>query len=488
MSPRTISLALITACGPLLAAEPPSAPLDPAAIAADPVRYLENDRLKLGIDLRAGGAVTYLEDKRHKSGNMVNSFDWGRQIQLSFYSGPQPFIGPNGEAPDPTWAGLGWNPVQAGSVARVPSRTTAFERGDDFMRVRCIPMQFSHANIPADCDFEATYRLLGDNAVEMRGRIINRRLDKTQYPARSQEMPAIYTNGPWYRLITYLGDAPFTEAPPTTIVGKDDVKGWPHTAWAKWHAPEHWAALVNEEGWGVGLFQPETCSFGGGFAGGNELKGTGGPQDCQTGYLTAGAMRILDHNIDLAYTSHIIVGTLEEIRAHAGAQPRQPLAWKFASDRLGWIYDNATDAGWPIHDGLKITHKAAPRGTMISDEIHWQAADAPILEIEAAFTAATPTVQVDVEIQPFEPADRTDFPAWEVPSPAIIEETARKKKTFPSSPPIIIPLTVPGDGQPHTHGLKLSENPAYRGAMKQLRLHLPATDGTADVRRIELRR
>ena len=111
-----------------------------------------------------------------------------------------------------------------------------------------------------------------------------------------------------------------------------------------------------------------------------------------------------------------------------------------------------------------------------------------ILEIEAAFTSATPTTQVEVEIQPFAPADRTDFPAWEVASPAIIEETAQKKKAFPSAPPIVIPLTVPGDGQLRTHTLNLADNPAYRGAMKQLRLRLPATDGTADVRRIELRR
>jgi hypothetical protein len=132
--------------------------------------------------------------------------------------------------------------------------------------------------------------------------------------------------------------------------------------------------------------------------------------------------------------------------------------------------------------------KAAPRGAMLSDVLHWQAADAPILEIEAAFTSATPTTQVDVEIQPFEPADRTDFPAWEVASPAIIEETARKQKAFPTAPPIVIPLTVPGDGQLRTHTLKLADHPAYRGAMKQLRLRFPATDGTVDVRRIELRR
>jgi len=199
-------------------------------------------------------------------------------------------------------------------------------------------------------------------------------------------------------------------------------------------------------------------------------------------------MRILDHNIDHAYSTHIVVGTLEEIRAHASKQPRQPLVWKFTTERLGWIYENATDAGWPIQNSLKITHKATPRGAMLSDVLHWQAADASILEIEAAFTSATPTTQVDVEIQPFAPADRTDFPAWEVASPAIIEETAQKKKAFPSAPPIVIPLTVTGDGQMRTLTLKLAEHPAYRGAMKQLRLHLPATDGTADVRRIGLRR
>ena len=55
-----------------MAAEPPSAPLDPTAIAADPVRYVENDRLKLGR-----------------------------------------------------------NPIQTGSVARVPPQTTGFERGQD---------------------------------------------------------------------------------------------------------------------------------------------------------------------------------------------------------------------------------------------------------------------------------------------------------------------------------------------------------------------
>jgi len=108
---------------------------------------LENKRLKIGIDLKVGGAVTYLEDKKLQSGNMINSFDWGRQIQMSYYSGPKPFIGPNGETPEAVWSQFGWNPIQAGSGGRSPSKTISFQAGEDFMRVRCIPMQWPHNTV-----------------------------------------------------------------------------------------------------------------------------------------------------------------------------------------------------------------------------------------------------------------------------------------------------------------------------------------------------
>ena len=235
--------------------------------------------------------------------------------------------------------------MKAAAEARVLSKTLTFEAGKDFMRGRCIPMQWPHANLPTDCEFEATYRLMAGNVVETQVRIINHRLDKTQYAACGQEMPALYTNGPWYRLVTYLGDTPFPDAPLTTVVGKDDVKGWPASAWAKWYAPEHWAALVNEAGTGVGLFQPDTSTSAGGFAGGNELKGVGGPSDGQAGYLSATALRILDHNIDWAYRTQIVIGSLDEMRAHAKQQPRNAPSWTFASDRHGWTDENARDAG-----------------------------------------------------------------------------------------------------------------------------------------------
>lgn len=448
-----------------------------------PVRYLENARVKLGINLQAGGAVTYLEDKKSKSGNMINSSDWGRQIQLSYYSGPVPFIGPNGEKPTPQWEGLGWNPIQAGSVGRVASKTIAFEHGSGFLRVRCIPMQWPHANVPGDCQFEVTYQLVADNAILMKARIINQRLDHTQYPARNQEMPALYTNGPWYRLVAASGDQPFTGGRPTILVGKDDGKGWP---WVRFHASEHWAALVNDDDRGVGLFQADTCTMTGGFFGGDELKGKGGPNDSQTGYLAPVANRILDHNIDWTYQTHIIVGSLDEIRAYACKQPRCSLSWRFGSDRLGWSYVNAADAGWPIRGALKISYQKSPRGLMQSDVIFWKAEDAPVMEIEASFRFDNPNqvLQAEVVLLPFGPADRTDFPAWANQDPKQKEMMEKKRGEFPETPAIVIPLDVRGDGVMRTHVVKLSGNPGYRGGMKQLQVRFPPADGTAEVRRI----
>ena len=59
-----------------------------------------------------GGAITYLSVSG-KDENVVNSFDYGRQIQMSYYSGPVPFsVGD--KQPAPHWKHLGWNPIQTG--------------------------------------------------------------------------------------------------------------------------------------------------------------------------------------------------------------------------------------------------------------------------------------------------------------------------------------------------------------------------------------
>ena len=127
---------------------------------------------------------------------------------------------------------------------------------------------------------------------------------------------------------------------------------------------------------------------------------------------------------------------------------------------------------------------------MVSDAIYWAAEEAPVLEIEASFQSGTGELGLKSElvIQPFGLAERTDFPAWEPQDATRKKENESKRKDFPPAPAIVIPFSVQGDGKMHTYALKLSENPNYRGAMRQLRLNFPATDGSADVRRISLHR
>jgi hypothetical protein len=58
--------------------------------------WLDNGQIRLGVDLSIGGAVTHLSEGKDGV-NMIYSFDWGRQIQMSFYSGLVPFV-PEGGA------------------------------------------------------------------------------------------------------------------------------------------------------------------------------------------------------------------------------------------------------------------------------------------------------------------------------------------------------------------------------------------------------
>ena len=169
------------------------------------------------------------------------------------------------------WKQLGWNPIQSGDVYRNRSKVTAHRNDGKELYLRCTPMHWPLKGVPGECEFECWFRLEG-NMVQARSRIVNRRSDKTQYPSRKQELPAIYTNGSWYKLVSYMGDRPFTGAKPTTLVDLNDGRGWP---WRNFQTSEHWTALLDKNDRGLGVYLPGACAFTGGFAG--KTKGSGGP-------------------------------------------------------------------------------------------------------------------------------------------------------------------------------------------------------------------
>ncbi|MBP5621745.1 MAG: hypothetical protein J6X44_07000 [Thermoguttaceae bacterium] len=451
----------------------------------EPIRYLENDRVKLGLNMELGGAVTYLEDKANKSGNMINSCDWGRQIQLSYYSGPHPFIGPNGEKPSETWAGLGWNPIQSGDCGGYRSQVLSFEQVDDKVYLlRARPMLWPHSGVPAECVFECRYELI-DNGFILDATIINNRSDKTFYDAHFQETPALYTNAPWYKLVSYLGDKPFENEPITTIIDKNDQKGWP---WTNYYTPEHWSALVNDANCGVGVYQPYSTFTTAGFHGGDEAKGQDlGEKSGPTGYIAPLEKTILDWNIKRTYRAIFIVGSVDEIRStiYRFAQndvPKRP-NWVFEKDRQNWGYVNATDQGYPIENMLKINLSSDRQAIAQSPLSFWKAEDAPILEIDAEFIPANENGTIDdeitIQLSPVSPSDFLD--ATERSRRTEARKTDPSIPEYPTLPRVSKTAPVKFDAKKRIIRVNLSDQEGYSGAMKNLEIVFPQRNGNANV-------
>ncbi|MHB8636117.1 MAG: hypothetical protein ACYC96_06570 [Fimbriimonadaceae bacterium] len=422
-------------------------------VSSSPLQFLDNGRVRLGVDLRKGGSIVYLA----KSGgpNLINSADLGRQIQMSFYGGPVPFT-PNGKQPAKAWAGLGWNPIQTGDYYNHPSKISDYKNDGKTLYLKCVPMQWPLDNEPGECTFEAWIRLEG-NTVQVRNRLLNNRSDKTQYPARGQELPAIYTNAPWYRLMSYTGALPFTHAGLTQLTNNPPASTFP---WVSFSATENWTALVDSAGWGIGIVEPGCQAMSGGFFG---APGIGGATSSPTGYIAPNFTEILDANIDYRFDYTLVLGFLSDIRRYAYDHvPRpKPPVWTFKHDRSHWYYSNAADTGWPIRGELNVNlEQNDPQ--LVGPAGFWEASKAKKLTITAAFKCHSPDAQV----------------FWtRFGSPGFSEVNSVWFKTVP-------------DGRMRTYLVDLGSSETYRGVITGLRLDPEPAGAPGDsvrVRSISLR-
>ena len=127
---------------------------------------LDNGVIRIGVDRDLGGAITWLS-KSGSGENLINSFDWGRQIQMSHYSGPVHFA-PRGKQPSPTWAALGWNPIQSGDAFGHRSRLLDYRNNGKEIFVRCVPMQWPLDDVPQP---DRRHRSCPRSCVRLRGEL-----------------------------------------------------------------------------------------------------------------------------------------------------------------------------------------------------------------------------------------------------------------------------------------------------------------------------
>ena len=271
-----------------------------------------------------------------------------------------------------TGARIGWNPIQTGDDFGHASRVLEHRNDGSTLYVKCVPMQWPLDDVPGECTFECWITLDGA-AVQVRSRLDNARTDKTQYTARRQELPAVYVNGPYDRLLAYTGDQPFSGGALMRIAKPASEPG----PWTRWNSAENWSALVRDDGWGLGVWHPGCFSFGGGFAG---PPGKGGPHDAPTGYISPGHVEVIDWNIRHEYRYALILGTLDEIRRYVYRHPRRLATpdFHFQRDRQHWYFVNVRDAGWPLRSEWRVTlDRDDPQ--LISPDVFWQASDVPTL-------------------------------------------------------------------------------------------------------------
>lgn len=327
------------------------------------VVYVENEYLKIGANLSLGGALTYLAE--HGVNNMINSHDWGRQVQMAYYGYPIPYE-PEGFKQKEQFKGFMWDPIQSGDAYGNRSKVLDYYCRDGEIYVKCIPMQWPLDNCPGDCTFEVWYKLDG-RKVKCRSRLNNFREEyKAIYPAHYQEQPAVYTNGVWHKLMGYLGEKPFTNDQLSLIDTDKNTVTW----WMQMIATERWLAVVDNDNYGLGVYNPNTTLYRGGYAGDHRVphekgtkfacRGTGGPKDPQTAYIAPMTIDILDWNIVLDNTYYLIPGKLEEIRdaVYNLEKEKNHYFYKFDKHRHGFSYEGMVDKGFGNQDCLDFIFKA----------------------------------------------------------------------------------------------------------------------------------
>ena len=387
--------------------------------------FLDNGQVRVGMDLSLGGAVTYISSKDHP-GNIINSSDLGRQIQMSHYSGPWPYeVGD--KKPHPAWAGLGWNPIQTGDCYMNPSKVLEYKNDGKQLYIKCIPMQWPLDNVPGECVFE-TWTTLDGPVIHMRFRCTNNRSDKTQYRPCPQELPAVYTISKLWRLMSYTGDKPFTNDT-ITHVENNWHNPWP---WKRFIGTERWAALVDDNNWGIGVFKNDGGEFHGGPYGDER---SDDPKHGTTAYVAPIHMENFDYNIVFEHRTEFVVGKLAEIRKRCNAMAtKTPPAWIFKTDRQHWTMREASDQGFPMNGEWRIKF-GDKKPLLQSADWSWRADSAPGLDLQVAYKGSATTALI----------------YWR----RLDEDTVTKSKS--------VTLDIIPDGKYHKYHVNLASSPEYRG-------------------------
>ena len=198
--------------------------------------YIDNGNVRLGVKKDSGAGIAWFSRSNSKE-NLLDHFDHGRLVQQSYY----------GKKDGSVWAKQPWrwNPVQGGDYTHHPSEVLELTSDATTLHARIRPRNWAGGQLLPVCEMEQHIRL-EENLAIIRFSFRYRGTDV--HPATHQEVPATFINPAYGNMVIYEGDQPWTDAPLTK-----SQPGWPNESRK---IPEGWAAWVNDQNTGVGLFAP----------------------------------------------------------------------------------------------------------------------------------------------------------------------------------------------------------------------------------------
>jgi len=351
---RTLVALALTATALLVSSTTASSPA--AAGVHQGMTFLDNSTVRVGVDLSNGAKITFVGAATGTSTNLV------QDVQPSYYSGPYS----EGGFP-------GWHAFSSGETTVLTSR-------NDGQTIYTKTLAADERTGPCECIFEQWVTLDG-RAIQVRNRLTAFRSDATRYAASPQELPALYTTGRTYRVLTYDGTAPYTHQPVRQI---DEDAGNFFRPGPSWLATEHWAAVVDDTGFGIGLFKPDLVQFTG-------IPGIWGNEGLN-GYLASSTTEEIDANQVYDYSYTLLVGSLRQIRAYAYAHRPDPRPdYHFRTDRQHWWYTGTTDRGSPIRGALRVLADSSA-SRLYGPAGWWSARSVPVVYVRARWTSRTSQV------------------------------------------------------------------------------------------------
>jgi len=231
--------------------EPPPVNMDQYSNPAGNI-FINNGRIKIGFNMSRGAGIHYISESNSES-NLINNYDTGRLIQQSYY-GNNDGSSWEGAEPDGSAKPWAWNPVQGGSYDGQVSRINRWGQAGFCFKSSVTPRHWANKNLIEEVTMEQTVCILSGTMA--RCHYVMKYTGSTRHTPKDHEMPAVFVDWSLQKLMAYKGNAPWTDQPISTITPPSQFGPIINS----YHddITERWAAWVNDTGYGLGIYFPNT--------------------------------------------------------------------------------------------------------------------------------------------------------------------------------------------------------------------------------------